>query len=298
MDGYNTTGYDTRMKFGWHRACVGVLLSFQSLAYARASYEAYESAGEPSAQAIVFGLGSFAFLLRKSEYSKETRIYAAGFARLLNWMFWLAIFVIVVAKVANGFDTAGWRMLSVWGFGQFGLWAFTWGCNSAEQKVGQAHYKPSPVGASSQVLQPPAVKPEPAARAFRRVAWRPKGMLAPPELVAVMLPPGRVTEAQWWDALADRVRAMATTAGPEATYTACRTLGMDVAWTSEPGEAGQCLVEGNWNLRTHLTLAMGDNQFPVAVEESDPDALLAIEDSDLQLWAELAAAQVSASSLE
>jgi hypothetical protein len=133
---------------------------------------------------------------------------------------------------------------------------------------------------------------------YREVAWMPKQIMAPAELLVVRVKPGVISEEQWWDALSDRVRAMAVAAGPEATSQASRTLGMDVAWTSDPNEAGQCLVEGNWNLRTHLKLAIQENEFPAVVKEGDADAMEAIEDTDLQSWAELAAAQVSASSLE
>ncbi len=128
------------------------------------------------------------------------------------------------------------------------------------------------------------------------VAWSPEGYLAPTTLLAVMLPPGPVTERQWWEALADRVTKMAVEAGIEATEEACQML--DLAMPNEPEEAGQFLVLGNLNLLTHLDCAVIDKEpFPATVSHN-PDAQEAIEESDLMMWTELARIMVSASSLD
>ncbi len=128
------------------------------------------------------------------------------------------------------------------------------------------------------------------------VAWSPQGYLAPMELLAVMLPPGPVTKNQWLDALADRVSKMAVEAGIEATEEACQVL--DLAMPNEPEEAGQFLVLGNLNLRTHLNCAEIDKDpFPATVSH-DQDAQEAIEETNLEMWTDLARAMVSASSLD
>jgi hypothetical protein len=126
----------------------------------------------------------------------------------------------------------------------------------------------------------------------------PKQVACPAELIAVMVPLGPVSERAWWAALSERVRVMAVAAGPDATYQACRTLGPDVAWTRDPEEAGQCLVEGNFNLRSRLHMAMEETGFPITVTQGDADALAAIEDSDLRLWADLALAEQSPTNFE
>jgi len=128
------------------------------------------------------------------------------------------------------------------------------------------------------------------------VAWAPKGYAAPIELLAVMLPPGPVTERQWIESLADRVSQMAIKAGPQATLQASAIL--DLPATDDPAEAGQYLVLGNLNLRTHLDLAIIDKTpFPSKVS-SDPAAEKALSETTLEQWVELARAQVSASSLD
>lgn len=129
------------------------------------------------------------------------------------------------------------------------------------------------------------------------VAWSPEGYLAPTTLLAVMLPPGPVTERQWWEALADRVTKMAVEAGPEATLQACRDLGLPE--TNNPKEAGQFLVLGNLNLRTHLNCAVIDEDpFPATVGERDQEAHEIIKETDLETWVESALSLVSESSLD
>jgi hypothetical protein len=131
------------------------------------------------------------------------------------------------------------------------------------------------------------------------IAWAPKGSIAPVELLVVKLPPGTVTERQWLDALSERVTKLAIEAGPEATGHACHALGLPT--TDNPKEAGQFLVEGNWNLQTHLNCAAIDGPlFPATIADGDHDdyAQEAIEQTDLEMWVELALAQVSESSLD
>ena len=116
------------------------------------------------------------------------------------------------------------------------------------------------------------------------------------ELTAVLVKAGEITEQAWLNALSDRVTQMAIESDNPAQETeqACRYLGLPA--TDNPQEAGQFLVEGNWNLQTFLTLAM-ENPFPMIAKESQ-EARQAIEETELESWAELAVSQVSESSLD
>ena len=127
------------------------------------------------------------------------------------------------------------------------------------------------------------------------VAWSPDGYLAPTELLAVRVPQGPITQRQWWEALADRVTELAIEAGPQPTQQACRSLGTPL--TSNPQEAGQFLVLGNLNLRTHLNLAMQRDPFP-ATAKANPQAEQAVNETDLESWVELALSLVSESDLD
>lgn len=126
------------------------------------------------------------------------------------------------------------------------------------------------------------------------VAWAPTKISAPIELIAVRVPAGKVTEREWWEALADRVTRLARMEPPEETTRACRILGLPE--TDEPMEAGQYLVLGNLNLRTHLTLAAEPKAFPLEAQPN-PEAKEALEVTDLQTWVELARSTVNVSDL-
>lgn len=128
------------------------------------------------------------------------------------------------------------------------------------------------------------------------VAWSPKGYLAPMELLAAKVPEGKITERQWIEYLADRVTAMAVKAGPEMTQWACQAL--DLPTTDDPMEAGQYLVMGNLNLRTHLSCAILEGEPFPATAKQEPEAQQAIEETDLETWTELAASMASASNLD
>ncbi len=133
---------------------------------------------------------------------------------------------------------------------------------------------------------------------MKKVAWAPHGVSADCALIAVLVNPGLITRRQWIDALANRVTDMAINEKPHLTKWACRVLGDDVGYTEDPVEAGQFLVEGNWNLQEHLSLAMFEGDpFPSFASESE-DARKAIEECDFEYWVELARAFVSSSSLD
>jgi hypothetical protein len=128
---------------------------------------------------------------------------------------------------------------------------------------------------------------------MKKVAWAPFGISAELELIAVMVQPGNITETQWIDALADRVTEMAIQEKPVLTSWACHALGTDVGDTDNPRHAGRYLVSGNFNLREHFSVAMYDgNPFPCVAEEKE-NARHAIENSDLELWVELARAMTN-----
>jgi hypothetical protein len=139
------------------------------------------------------------------------------------------------------------------------------------------------------------IRPGTAGAPCMLVAWTPPGIAAPIALVAAKVPTGSVTEREWVERLADRVTELASKEPPELTAQACRALGLPE--TDDPSEAGQYLVMGNLNLRTHLTLAMDSNPFPAKVSASEA-AARAIAETDFSTWVELAAAAVSTSSLD
>ena len=130
---------------------------------------------------------------------------------------------------------------------------------------------------------------------LKKVAWSPEGV-APAELTAVLVPAGGLTHKDWIESLADRVQnLMDREQDKEAVMEwACKTLDLP---TASPKYAGQTLVVGNWNLLTHLNLAL-ETEFPVTVLKEDESAAIGIEETDLMAWVELAASQVSASSLD
>lgn len=129
------------------------------------------------------------------------------------------------------------------------------------------------------------------------VAWAPKGMSVPLELIAVQLPPGPVTERQWWKALTDRVQELANKAGEKETDQACKAL--SVPPPKYLHQAGQCLVLHNLNLRTHMNLAILDESpWPATVTENDPEIQEILANQTLLDWVEHARALVSTSYLD
>lgn len=131
------------------------------------------------------------------------------------------------------------------------------------------------------------------------MAWCPPGMS--PELAAVRAPKdSKLTLDQWWSALADRVQSLVDKEPDpeEASMWAARALGVPAP--EEPRGAWECLVEHNLELRTALTLDVlaEEDPFPAKVLIESAVDREAIEQTDLQMWVELAAARVTASSLD
>lgn len=131
------------------------------------------------------------------------------------------------------------------------------------------------------------------------VAWCPPGVER--ELGSVLVRTGAVlTDPDWWEALAARVQTLVDKADdPErAAQWAARSLG--VPQPEEVYQAGECLVTHNWDLWTRLRLLTHarTDPYPAKVEQDDPAAREAMEDSDLEQWINLALAQMHDSSLD
>lgn len=132
------------------------------------------------------------------------------------------------------------------------------------------------------------------------VAWRPAGL--PPELAGVMVPQGsRLEEGQWWAALAARVQDLVDKEPDpeEAAQWAARTLGLPGLRDSR--DAGEVLVQHNLELRTSMSVqaqSQAKSPFPAAALVDRELVQQAIEETDLELWVELAASQVSGAGLD
>ena len=131
-----------------------------------------------------------------------------------------------------------------------------------------------------------------------KLAWYPENLLAPAELTAVVVPLGKLEEKNWLAALADRVveLAMKEDNPLQAARLACQKLGLPMV--SGPEQLGEALVQHNLELRTFLSLAQMQDQWPAQVKRPLEDAKEALKQVDLDLWVELALSQVNVSSLD
>ena len=121
---------------------------------------------------------------------------------------------------------------------------------------------------------------------MNKVAYYPKGILAPIALLAVMVPVGVVTHNIWIDALSDRISDMVDLESnpQEAAEQACRAL--DCPHCSDPDQLGQCIVEGNLNFQTWINnsfIGEGD-PFSARAKEDNAKALKAIQRTNLKAW--------------
>lgn len=123
------------------------------------------------------------------------------------------------------------------------------------------------------------------------VAWTPR-ILAPAELISVMVTPGKVSRKTWLTALADRVSSMvmAEEKPYELASWACKVL--DVPPSTEPTYVGDNLVLHNLNLQTWFNCSM-EEEWDSEVVISDPEALYAIENCDFAYWVDLAKEYIS-----
>ena len=130
---------------------------------------------------------------------------------------------------------------------------------------------------------------------MKLVAWYPN-LSAPLELTSVLLPEGKIKYRDWLLALSDRVSDLALKEKDplKAANEACQAL--NLPFVDEANQLGQSLVQGNLNLQTYLSLAeLEDN--PYQKSEEKPEAKKALEEVSLAEWVNLAASQVSESSL-
>jgi hypothetical protein len=153
--------------------------------------------------------------------------------------------------------------------------------------LGRSTYSPSPpYGNASELKQNPTV-----------FAWCPPG--TDPELTAVLLPKGEVTESRWWAALSDRVTAlvMQQERPLRSALWAARALG--TTYPEEARRAGEDLVQHNLELRTALTLDVmrDEDPFPAKVLVDSAELRQLLEDVDLEAWVNLARDRLSPGSL-
>lgn len=130
--------------------------------------------------------------------------------------------------------------------------------------------------------------------------WCPPGLQ--PGLAAVLVPKGSSLESgDWWAALADRVQEMVDRDpdSEEAAAWAARALGRPGLRNSQ--DAGEVLVQRNLDLRTALSVAassMPEDPFPANVLVQSSETRETAEETDLEMWVELAAAEMSSYSLD
>jgi len=130
-------------------------------------------------------------------------------------------------------------------------------------------------------------------------AWSPPAL--DPSLAGVLVSAGQLTDSLWWAALADRVQELVDKEpDPEEAATwAARALGRPGLRDSQ--DAGEVLVQRNLDLRTALSVAassMHEDPFPANVLVQSSETREAAEETDLEMWVELAAAEMSSSSLD
>ena len=130
------------------------------------------------------------------------------------------------------------------------------------------------------------------------IAWYPEEMSAPPELTAVLVPKGELSQGQWIEALSDRVmRLVLEEENPlEAANEACQRL--DLPPVDNANQAGNALVKDNLDLITYLNVAQRKDQFPSKVSEESQPAKEALKETNLESWLELALSQVNESNLD
>ena len=132
------------------------------------------------------------------------------------------------------------------------------------------------------------------------VAYCPKGILAPVELLAVMVPVGVVTKKIWKEALSDRISDMVELEPnpQDAAEEACRALDCPICY--EPNQLGQFIVGGNMNLMTWINNSIVSEEDPFSgyAADDDPKALEAIQNTNLEAWVNHAQYLMTGSRLE
>lgn len=135
---------------------------------------------------------------------------------------------------------------------------------------------------------------------MNRVAYYPKGILAPIGLLAVMVPVGEVTQNIWLDALSTRVCNMVKLESDpvEASNWACKEL--DCPPCDNPRQLGQFLVEHNLNLQTWINSSIINDEDPFSAYATadNPKALKAIQSTSLKTWVRQAKKLMTGEALE
>jgi len=117
------------------------------------------------------------------------------------------------------------------------------------------------------------------------VAFVPKYHHVPDELIAVLVPTGMVTREIWEDALALRIESLALAEDfpNQASILACKFLGCSES--DDPRELSVNVFLNNSLFKAQLKLeGIGNEHFPVFVEENDESALSILENDSLSRW--------------
>jgi hypothetical protein len=124
-----------------------------------------------------------------------------------------------------------------------------------------------------------------------RVAYCPKGSVAPIELISVTVPIGELSHKAWLDALAERVSDML--ANNPNRYSdlwlrkACERCGFDGYDGSD--NLGLFLVKRNFILQAFIECSLSNENFlPAFITCEDIEAKKAIESTDLEAWVKIA----------
>jgi hypothetical protein len=130
------------------------------------------------------------------------------------------------------------------------------------------------------------------------IAWYPEEIVAPPELTAVLVEKGQLSELEWIEALSERVNELVLKEEDplEEAKKACRKMGLPPV--QDESQLGAALVQQNLDLLTFLSVAQQENPFPANVSQASPVANEALKSVNLEQWVELALSQVSVSSLD
>jgi hypothetical protein len=126
------------------------------------------------------------------------------------------------------------------------------------------------------------------------VAIHPKGILAPSRMLAAMVPVGTVEISDWLDGMEYRVQSMLDREffRKRAARKACEILKCSPC--IDLNNFGRHVVRGrDLRFAEHIIGSILNKRklspFPVVVTKQDPDALHAVENTDLKIWAGLAA---------
>ena len=132
-----------------------------------------------------------------------------------------------------------------------------------------------------------------------RVAYYPKGILGPIELLSVMVPIGALSYEAWLSALADRVSDMVSGERDPLTASLYACDRLECRPCREPSQLGQYLVQHNLMFQTFINCSFTDDSpFPETVTKEDEEARDAIKNTDFKTWLDLVEAFTSSEVLE